>query len=294
MLLGVIALGIARWYPQLKTYDSARMLSLVPAEHSTVLYLDANALRRSGILDLIAGSKAVEEPEYRQFIEQTGFDYRTDMDGIAAAFSPNGAYFAARGRFQWKRLAAYARSQGGQCRGEICMMPGSRPERNISFYPVQANLLALAIAPQTAAVMQIGPGQVQTTASPGAYPVWMSVPPAFFDNPESIPGGMRAFLTPLAQASSVTFAAGPKDTGIEVRMEVTCATPQAATELARQLSDTTGLLKKMLAHEPPATHAPDLSGVLTAGNFQQRESRVIGTWPVNRGIMEALANGQVQ
>jgi hypothetical protein len=38
----------------------------------------------------------------------------------------------------------------------------------------------------------------------------------------------------------------------------------------------------------------DLSGVLVAGTFEQRQSIVIGTWPVERGFVEALASGQIQ
>ena len=38
----------------------------------------------------------------------------------------------------------------------------------------------------------------------------------------------------------------------------------------------------------------DLSGVLVAGKFQQQNALVTGTWPLERGFVEALAAGQVQ
>jgi hypothetical protein len=290
--------GVARWYPELQTYDAARMLATLPAQQATLVYLDAAALRKDGVLELLAGSRAAEEPDYRQFVTRTGFDYRTDLDGVAASFVEGSAFITARGRFQWKRLNAYVESQGGQCRGAVCTMSGSRPERNISFYPLQSTVLALAVSPQTAAVMQIGPGQprLQNAATiPTAIrdPVWMSVPPAVFENLDLFPG-TRSFLSPLARASQVTFAAGPKGSGVELRLQVTCATPEAAAELARQLSETTGLLKKLIEKEHSAASPRDLSAILTAGIFQQQQSQVIGTWPVERGFMEALASGQVQ
>ena len=96
VLLGAVAVAVGRWYPELETYDAPRMLATLPADHATLLYPDAGALRKDGILALVAGSKAVEEPEYRQFVGQTGFDYRTDLDGIAASFAPDGVYFIAR------------------------------------------------------------------------------------------------------------------------------------------------------------------------------------------------------
>ena len=47
--------------------------------------------------------KAAEDPEYRDFAEQIGFDYRTDLDGIAAAYVNGGLYAAMRGRFDWRQ-----------------------------------------------------------------------------------------------------------------------------------------------------------------------------------------------
>src|SRR5271170_7386164 len=89
------------------------LVQSLPPDQATHVYIDVDALRRGGILNLVAGSKAAEEPDYRKFVEQTGFDYRTDLDAVAAAFFHNDVYFALRGRFQWKKLADYAGLQGG-------------------------------------------------------------------------------------------------------------------------------------------------------------------------------------
>src|SRR5271170_4671116 len=85
--------------------DAARLVEFLPPDRSTHVYIDVDALRRSGLLDLVAGSKASESPDYRSFVEQTRFNYRTDMDAVAAAFLNGNEYFAVRGRFDWKRLA---------------------------------------------------------------------------------------------------------------------------------------------------------------------------------------------
>jgi hypothetical protein len=300
-VLGVLSCAAAvvsvRWYLESHTYTAARLLSALPYERATLLYLDAGALRKDGILDLIAGSKAAEEPEYQAFVKQTGFDYRTDLDAVAASFAPGGVYFTVRGRFHWKQLSAYAESQGGQCRDSVCSMTGSAPDRNISFYPLQSNVLAMAVASQPQAVTRIGsaqnqPGQVAPVSAAGA--VWMSVPPPVFESWEAFPGGAGSFFSPLARAAKVTFAAGPKGNRIEVRLEVTCGTPEMAADLVRRLSNTTDLLKKMLRREHPQPNPRDLSEVLVAGSFEQKQTQVIGTWPIERGFVEALANGQVQ
>jgi hypothetical protein len=289
-----LAVGAVIWFQGSRTYDAARLLSALPEDPAVQLYVDAGALRAGGILDLIAGSQAMEEADYRKFVDETSFDYRKDLDAVAGSFASGAAYFTVRGRFHWNRLNAYAESQGGKCTGVICTMAGSAPGRNISFFPLQANVLALAVSPDPAAARRIGPGQGKATPPSPAAPVWMSVPPAVFESMETFPSGTRSFLSPLARASRVTFAAAPKGNDIELQLEVICATPEAAADLAKQLSDATGLLKKMLARDRMTPNLRDLSGVLVAGNFQQRQNRVLGTWPIDRGFVAALAGGQVQ
>ena len=296
VLLCAAAVGWGRWYLESRSYNAARLLSALPAERATLLYLDAGALRKDGILDLIAGSKAAEEPEYQAFVKQTGFDYRTDLDAVAASFAPGGVYFTVRGRFHWKQLNAYAESQGGQCHDAVCSMAGSTPDRKISFYPLQSNVLAMAVAAQPQAVTSVGAATDRSQAAPALAtgPVWMSVPPPVFESWDAFPGGTGSFFSPLARAAKVTFAAGPKGNGIELRLEVTCGTPEMAADLAHKLSNTTDLLKKMLRREHPRPNPRDLSEVLVAGSFEQKQTQVIGTWPIERGFVEALANGQVQ
>ena len=73
-----------------------------------------------------------------------------------------------------------------------------------------------------------------------------------------------------------------------------CATAEAAADLTKQLSGVTGLLKDMIGRAHMTPNPRDLSGVLVAGLFEQRAATVIGTWPVERGFVEALASGQIQ
>jgi hypothetical protein len=125
-------------------------------------------------------------------------------------------------------------------------------------------------------------------------PFWISVPSAVFNRPEAFPTGTRAFLSPLTHAEKITFAAGPQGDRLQLRLEVACATPEAAADLVKQLSGVTGLLKNMIEREHMTPNPRDLSGVLVAGTFEQRQSTVIGTWPVERGFVEAMASGQIQ
>jgi hypothetical protein len=291
--LCVAAVAVARWWRVSSPYDAARLISVLPTERATVVYLDTGELRRSGMLELLAGSKTVEEPDYRKFVDETGFDYRSDLDAVAASFEENRVYATLRGRFSWKQLTAYAESQGGECHYSVCTMPGSSVERNISFYPLKSDVLALAVSTDARAVSSIGTGGKPQVPVP-RDPFWISVPAAVFNRPEAFPAGTRAFLSPLAHAEKITFAAGPQGDRLQLRLEVACATPEAAADLVKQFSGMTGLLKSMIAREHMTPNPRDLSGVLVAGTFEQRQSTVIGTWPVERGFVEALAAGQIQ
>ena len=287
------AVGVFYWLRN-PSYDAGRLLALLPSDRATLLSIDTDALRKSGLLGLVAGSKAAEEADYRKFVEQTGFDYRTDLDAVAAAFVDGRVYTTLRGRFQWGKLAAYVQSQGGQCRDSVCSMPGSSAARNISFYEVTSNVLALAVSPDARGVTSIGPGGRKIELPVPLDPVWISVPAAVFNRLDAFPDGTRAFLSPLARAQKITFAAGPQGDRLQLRLEVVCTTAEAAAELTKQLSSVTGLLKDMIGRAHMTPNPRDLSGVLVAGRFEQRAATVIGTWPIERGFVEALASGQIQ
>lgn len=294
ILLCVAVVATVRWMRVSRPYDAARLLATLPSDRATLLYLDTGLLRASGILDLLAGSKAAEESDYRKFVEQTGFDYRTDLDAVAAAFVNNSVYLTLRGRFQWKQLTGYAEAQGGECHYSVCTMQGSSLDRNISFFPLTNTVLALAVSPQPRAVLDITPETQKLHPAVPVEPVWMSFPPSAFGKLNTFPAGTRAFISPLASARRVIFAAGPKGGRLELRVEVACPTSAAAEELTRQLEGTTDLLRRMIQRDHMTPNPNDLSGLLVAGTFQHKQDLVIGSWPVERGFVEALAAGQIQ
>ena len=292
VLFCVTAVGVVRWRVT-GNYDAKRLLSALPTDPATLLYIDTAALREGGILDAAAGSAASEEADYRLFIELTGFNYRTDLDAVAAAFVNGNMYATLRGRFSWSQLATFAQSQGGECHYTICRMPGSRPDRNISFYPITNDVLALAVTRESGGVNKIQPGQWKEAPS-GGDPLWLSAPASAFQKLDTFPAVMRTLLSPLASARGVKLAAGAQGDHLQLRLEVSCLNELSARELTQQLSDATALLKRLSSGEKAPPNPSELSAVLTAGTFEQRSTQVIGRWPLERRFVEALAGGQVQ
>jgi len=271
------------------------MLQRLPAHNAITLFLDFEALRQGGVLKLVSPSKAIEEPDYQAFVGATGFDYRRDLDLAAASFSNDGEFIVIKGRFDWKKLSAYAIAQGGTCEGRLCRMPGSTPERRISFFPLQSNLLALAVSSDSFAATRLADTQtaalVVQPLDPPRDPVWLSIPADSLKTTDRLPPGTRLFATALASADKILLSLGPQGQQLEARLAVTCRTSADAAALATQLQRVTALLRDMIARENQKPDPKDLSGVLTAGVFQQTGRRVTGRWPLPPVFLESLAGG---
>src|SRR5277367_4337627 len=102
--LGIVFVAISlaglavwlKWSDARGLGDTRTLLSRFPVEDSVVLHVDFSSVRSAGLL---SDSKASLEPEYKQFLDGTGFDYRKDLDSVTASISKSGNFFIARGRF---------------------------------------------------------------------------------------------------------------------------------------------------------------------------------------------------
>src|SRR6185503_2188287 len=195
-VLGIILGAWGYWFYS-RSYDAARLLQCLPSDRSLHVYMNVGLLRSAGILELLAGSQGAEEPDYKKFIEQTGFDYRTDLDAVAAGFRDGDEYFAAQGRFNWNKLADYSRSHQGSCQDRQCSMPANQPGKTISFTLLRNDVLALAVAKDAQAVRVIFPGFWKEPPKIPAAAVWVSAPPYIFSDAKNLPAGMGPFRSQL-------------------------------------------------------------------------------------------------
>jgi hypothetical protein len=294
-VLGVI-LGIWGYWFYSRPYDAVRLVQCLPQDRSLHGYLNVGLLRSAGILELLAGSPASEEADYKKFVEQTGFDYRTDLEAVAAGFRDGDEYFAVQGRFKWNRLADYAQSHQGKCENGTCSMPASQPGKTISFALLRGDVLALAVARDPQASRVIFPGFWKEPPKIPTAAIWVSAPPYVFEDAKTLPAGLSPFRTQLSRASNTVFTLGPTpdQKAFELRMMVDCATSDDASKMAMQFSSVTELLKKMLDRDKLKPTSGDLSGVLVAGHFEAQKDQVTGTWPIERKFIESLVSGKVE
>jgi len=286
---GVSVWGVA-WYRS-RSLTTASLLKRLPAEDALVAYIDFSALRRGGILQLLDGSKAGEDPEYRSFVRQTQFDYKKDLDAAIVAFAPTGRFLLLKGRFDWKSLRAYVESQNGKCANSFCRMTGSTLERRISFFPLRSNLMALAVSPDDSAALRLESAVSGPDPQVPAAPVWLSIPTSVLKSSDSLPEGTRMFASGMERAETVTLAFAPEGRGLAARLDVRCRDERDAADLAAQLTRTTSLLREMMEREHRKPDPADLSGVLTSGAFRNDGRRVLGYWPIERAFVQNVLGG---
>jgi hypothetical protein len=137
------------------------ILDLLPADNPAIAYLDVAALRKlpdsplAAVLGLSGTAPQGHDRDYTTFVLNTGFDYARDLDRVAIVFWPpasrdtrpaNGAgsfLIIADGRFDEKKLAAYARHSGATTRSSpaIYSVPGNPP---VSFEFISPSRVKLA------------------------------------------------------------------------------------------------------------------------------------------------------
>jgi hypothetical protein len=286
LVLGGLAVGLFLGRKSRVEYDAAHLLLCLPLDHAVKVYIDVDALRAGGLLESSAGTKTAEEPDYRKFVQDTGFDYQKDLDAVAAAFVHGDTFMTIRGRFDWKRLADYARGQGGGCSNDICSMPASRPGQRISYRLLRGGMLALAVSTDDHAATKISQPSADKAPFVPSSAIWVSAPGEAFNDLAGLPDGAH-ILSPLAEANEASFEVREK----EIRLDAACPSPKVALKIVERFTATTDLLRRMLEREKQTPKPADLSGVLVAGRFQTQASHAIGTWPIEKQFVESLFSG---
>jgi hypothetical protein len=263
-------------------------LTYLPRTEGITLAVNMEALRRSGVLVALAGTRVAEEPEYKFFVTETGFNYQQDLDLVVARFGKETSYFLLRGRFNWPQLRAYVRSQGGDCHNSYCQVGGSTPQRQISFFPVKTNLMAMAVGPSPDSAWQLA--RPQPDARPRtvpARPVWLAVSSGVLQSVQN--PGARLLASALEGAGEVEFsleiASGRQ---MEALMDAVCRTPGEAAVLSSKIEQATRLLKGTNASGGAAADPGDPIAVLSAGTFQAQGQHVLGRWPIERAFLESI------
>ena len=281
-------------YRSRSQWTVADMVAALPHENSILAVADVAKLRDSGFLELIAGSPSIEELEYRTFTEETGFDYRSDLDRVAIVFADDSRYAVALGRFNWSRLNTYSIRNKGTCHNSFCEAPSGDFGRMVSYYAIRTNVLAFASAKGSGGAFRAQPNISPAHAWPESA-LWVRVPGAQFKDQRDLPKGTSMFATAISATSETVFRldAAKAGGGAELNADMYCKDEQAAANLEKELTDATQLLRKLMARDKQAPDPANLTGVLGAGSFKRDKSVVNAHWPLDRTFLRALAGGNL-
>src|SRR5215469_7230172 len=105
--------------------DNLTVLSYLPRDPDAVVFVDVAALRQSPFLAQLSAwlPQQQQDPDYAQFVADTGFNYERDLDHLAIAYVkfwntpennhvPDGAIFIGEGKFDRQKITAYALRKG--------------------------------------------------------------------------------------------------------------------------------------------------------------------------------------
>ncbi len=264
------------------------MLACLPPGEGPTLYLDVALLRHTGILEQLAGKPSGEDPEYRRFVEASGFDYRRDLDAALVQWRRGTALVVLKGRFDQARLEDYAGANGGQCVRSFCSLAGSVPERRISFQPLGGRLLALSAGtdPMGAAAIRENASQ-PGFVSPGG-PAWLSLPASSFRAEPDLPPGLSLVLESLQGAQRALLTLEIHSDGLELALTAPCATSGKAQGIADRLTGATSALKDLIARSGRSPEPASPAAALAGGTFRVEQTVVRGRWPLSRELLEGL------
>lgn len=262
----------------------------LPTRDAAVGFVDVAAIRQAGLVG--SGGSALREPEYEDFIKRSGFNWEKDLDRVTWSFTPTAKFFLVEGRFDWPRLEAFVQAEGGECREHFCTVRGSQPGREISFFPLRAATMALAVSADRYAADQLR----QTYSAlpqhplslPPRAPLWVHFSKFTLETAEPESPGMRGFARILRETEEALVVLEPDGDAFRLRLDARCASPEKAAALAKDFSSLTALLNRLLGMEKASPGETDFAAVLARGSFSAADDRVQGAWPVSKAFLSGL------
>lgn len=136
--LGFYFYHARRQLPGSSAGAASELLTQLPSDAPAVAYFDVSFIRGSPlVLKIAALAEPQEDPEYKRFARDTGFDYARDLDRVSLAFWPghstqyplDRAVILADGRFDRQMIDAYIAADPSIHRGpgqvaELSPLPG--------------------------------------------------------------------------------------------------------------------------------------------------------------------------
>jgi hypothetical protein len=232
------------------------VLGMMPADATAVVFVDFNELRTAPFFAKLYSwaPQPQADPEYAQFLRDTGFDYERDLSRIAIAIRKSGqdsVFFAvADGKFDKSKVHRVAAKNGTLLRTggqEIFSVPVSGSTRKISFTFLRSDRIALTNDTDPAGSLTVrkreGDGgdwraRFERLAGSPIFAVIRQDAAAGAALAERAPGGLRSpqLSALLDQLQWITLAVKPESDRLHVVAEGECVTEATTHQLADALN----------------------------------------------------------
>lgn len=253
ILLGAAAFyGYQRWYAQNPSVRG-NALGMMPTDASAVLYVDLAELRRAPFVAQVFAwaPKPQADPDYAQFLKDTGFDYERDLDRVVIAFTKHGQdsslFAVADGKFDRQKISNYALKTGTVAKSrnrEIFSVPVSGSTKKIAFTFLRSDRIALTDSGDLNGTLEAKKrnedsaewrSRFERLSGSPVFAVIRQDAAAGAALDAQAPGGLRSpqLSAMLDQLQWITLAARPENDRMRVVAEGECT----AEANARQLAD---------------------------------------------------------
>jgi hypothetical protein len=238
---------------------SPDVFSLLPSDAPVIAYLDAKALRTTQSSSLQAIGQVLlptpqQDPDYTEFVRNTGFDYSRDLDHAAIAMWPSGLDAAssasgdnrtlaiADGRFDQERVKSYALRTGHvTTRGSqtIYEVPGIPP---VSFEFLSGTRVAMASGKNATDLLTGPPPSPHDHAMQSRIDRVAGAPLFAVARTDHLPDSIYASFKNSSQLLSlarsiqaITLAAQPQADNLAVTVDGECDSMKNALEIGTLL-----------------------------------------------------------
>ena len=234
------------------SFDRSDVLATVPADASAVIFVDLNELRSGSFFAKLYAwaPKPQADPDYEQFLKDTGFDYERDLSRIAIAFEKRGhdsAFFAvADGKFDRSKITGVAMKNGTLSKTgarEIFSIPVSESANRVSFTFLRSDRIALTDDTDLANLVAAKKHEADSGDWPQRFERLAGSPIFAVIRQDAAPGAALAERTPdgirspqlsslLDQLQWITLAAKPEGDRLHVVAEGECIAEATSHQLA--------------------------------------------------------------
>jgi len=244
-----------KWSPRNSSLRG-ELLAMMPADASAVFFVDLGELRSAPFLAKLYAwaPKPQADPEYAQFIKDTGFDYERDLYRAAVALEKHGetsTFFAvADGKFDQQKISAVSLKTGAVTKNgtrDIFSIPISGSAKTLSFAFLRKDRMVLTDNPDLANILQ-SRKRVQDTADWNSRFERLAGSPVFAvirhdagagsALAAQTPGGLRSpqLSAVLDQLQWITIAGRPENDRLRIIAEGESSTEATMRQLADLLN----------------------------------------------------------